>query len=108
MTDAGDVPADDVVQPVNRPDEATSDNPDNTGPDKTTLTTHDKPDQSSSCNPAVDTDCSVDLTKSSVVTSEAGHSHFSDNVQGLRTRYGRVVRPVRLIEHMHQKVVAGH
>ena len=100
--------------------EAASDYPDETEPDKTTLTAHDKPDRSFSCDPAVDTDCSVDLTDSrpslsvnsllsdthSIVTSGVEHSYFNDNVQGLRTRYGRFVRPVvRFIEHLRQKVV---
>lgn len=86
----------------------------------------DKLDQSDPCGPAVNADCSVDLPDShpsvslalpvellspdvrSVTASEAGQNHSNDSLQRMRTRCGRVVRPViRLIQNMHQKVVAG-
>ena len=87
--------------------------------------TVDELDRTSPCDPTVGIDCSKDLTDSqpivstppvdtlppdagSVVVSGAEHTLFSDRTLGVRTRYGRVVRPVvRLIQHMHKEVLAG-
>lgn len=74
-------------------------------------TRSDKLNESDLCGPAVDADCLVDLPDSlpavstlsvdllpsdagSVVASEVGQNLSCDSLQGIRTRYGRVVRPV--------------
>ncbi|KAK0147550.1 hypothetical protein N1851_012979 [Merluccius polli] len=70
------------------------------------LQCHAQPDS----QPAVSI-LSVDLLPAdagSVVASEAGQNLSYDSLPGIRTRYGRVVRPVvRLIQNMRQKVLAG-
>lgn len=115
-------------------DQTGSDAPHQVDPDSRNENRLDSPDESISdglnqsdpCGPAVNTDCSVVLSDSrpsvslapsvdlrpsdarSVTASGAGQNHSCDSLQRMRTRYGRVVRPVvRLIQNMHQKVVAG-
>lgn len=81
--------------------------------------------QSSLCNMTVDMDCPGAMTSpqppilrplvdalpsgaGSEVVPRADLNLSSDRTTGVRTRCGRVVRPVvRLIQNMHQKVLAG-
>ncbi len=113
---------------LTEPDDTDRTDPDNlneSGCDNSDETRSDRPNQSNPCGPVVTADCSVDLpdpqpavsalpvdllpsNASSVVASEAGRDLSCDSLQKIRTRYGRVVRPVvRLIQNMYQKVLAG-
>lgn len=100
------------------PDQIDPDNQSEGGLDSLEETWSDEPNQSNPCGPAVDADCSVDLPDSrpavsalsvdllpsvagSVIVSGAGQNPSCDNMQGPRTRYGRVVRPVVRLHSEH-------
>lgn len=101
------------------------DNHDESGLESPSETRSDEPNQFDSCDPAFTADCpvvlpdsrpadpalSVDLLSSdagSVMASEVGQNLSGDGLHRLRTRYGRVDRPVvRLIQNMRQTVFAG-
>ncbi|KAK0147322.1 hypothetical protein N1851_013258 [Merluccius polli] len=117
--DGHDQPGSDTLDQIDPDDQ------DGSRLDSSEETGSDDLNQSNPCGLAVDADCSGDLPDSqpavsilsvdllpadagSVVASEAGQNLSYDSLPGIRTRYGRVVRPVvRLIRNMRQKVLAG-